>query len=58
MVNFKDLDGDEPTPAEAARIAAHVYGNRDYLWPKDMPSVYNGHSIDNIIKNFGVNPDI
>lgn len=23
-----------------------------------MPSVYNGHSMDNIIKNFGVNPDI
>lgn len=28
-------------------------GKRHYLFP----SVYNGHSIDNIIKNFGVNPD-
>ena len=34
-----------------------VNGNRHYLSPKDLPSVYNGHSIDNIIKNFGVNPD-
>ena len=25
--------------------------------PKDQPSVYNGHSIDIIIKNFAVNPD-
>ena len=34
-----------------------VNGIRHYLFPKDLPSVYNGHSIDNIIKNFGVNPD-
>mgnify|MGYP000655238197 FL=1 len=32
-------------------------GKRHYLVPTDFPSVYNGHSIDNIIKNFGVNPD-
>lgn len=38
-------------------IMPDVNGNRHYLWPKDLPSVYNGHSIDNIIKNFGVNPD-
>ncbi len=83
-IRFIDPDGKEPTPAETARIAAHVYGdkkdnilrtdplnilqnsspvmpdvngNRHYLYPKDVPSVYNGHSIDNIIKNFGINPD-
>jgi len=38
-------------------VMPDVNGNRPYLWPKDFPSVYNGHSIDNIIKNFGVNPD-
>ena len=31
LVKFIDLGGDEPTPAEAARIAVHVYGNRHYL---------------------------
>ena len=34
----------------------NVNGNRHYLLPMDRPSVINGHSIDNIIKNFGVNP--
>ena len=38
-------------------IMPDVNGNRHYLWPKDLSSVFNGHSIDNIIKNFGVNPD-
>lgn len=38
-------------------VMPDVNGNRHYLYPKDVPSVYNGHSIDNIIKNFGVNPD-
>ena len=38
-------------------IMPDVNGNRNYLLPKDLPSTYNGHSIDNIIKNFGVNPD-
>lgn len=39
-------------------IMPDVNGNRNYLFPKDLPSTYNGHSIDNIIKNFGVtNPD-
>ena len=33
-----------------------VNGKRHYLFPVDLPSVINGHSIDNIIKNFGVNP--
>lgn len=32
-------------------------GRRHYLTPKDMPSVYNGHSMDNVLKNFGVNPN-
>ena len=35
-----------------------VNGKRHYLWPKDIPSIYNGHSIDNVLKNFGVsNPN-
>ncbi len=39
-------------------IMPDVNGNRNYLFPKDLPSTYNGHSVDNIIKNFGVkNPD-
>ena len=38
-------------------VMPDVNGNKHYLWPKDLPSVYNGHSIDNILKNFGVNPD-
>jgi len=39
-------------------IMPDVNGNRNYLRPKDLPSIYNGHSIDNIIKNFGVsNPN-
>ncbi len=39
-------------------IMPDVNGKRHYLWPKDLPSTYNGHSINNIIKNFGVkNPD-
>jgi len=35
-----------------------VNGNRHYLMPTDASSIYNGHSIDNVLKNFGVNnPD-
>ena len=34
-----------------------VNGNRHYLLPRDFQSVYNGHSVNNIIKNFGVDPD-
>ena len=38
-------------------IMPDVNGNRHYLKPTDASSIYNGHSIDNIIKNFGVNPN-
>lgn len=35
-----------------------VNGNRHYLMPTDAPSIYNGHSMDNILKNFGIrNPN-
>ena len=34
-----------------------VNGNRHYLLPRDFQSVCNGHSVNNIIKNFGVDPD-
>ena len=35
-----------------------VNGNRYYLIPTDASSIYNGHSMDNILKNFGVkNPN-
>lgn len=32
-------------------------GKRHYLVPTDFPSIYNGHSMDNVLKNFGVKPD-
>ncbi|WP_044173783.1 RHS repeat domain-containing protein [Flectobacillus major] len=35
-------------------IMPDVNGRRHYLWPKDLPSTYNGHSMDNILKNFGI----
>ena len=38
-------------------IMSDVNGNRHYLCPIDLQSVYNGHSMTNILKNFGVNPD-
>ncbi|WCM40791.1 hypothetical protein MG290_07340 [Flavobacterium sp. CBA20B-1] len=34
-----------------------VNGNRHNLAPTDKSSIYNGHSMDNVLKNFGVNPD-
>ena len=39
-------------------IMPDVNGNRYYLSPKDLPSQYNGHSMDNVLKNFGVNNPI
>ena len=33
----------------------NVNGVKHYLMPKDFSSVIDGHSIDNILKNFGVN---
>ena len=29
-----------------------VNGKRHYLTPTDAPSIYNGHSMDNVLKNF------
>jgi RHS repeat-associated protein len=41
------------------KIMPDVNGNRHYLLPKDLPSVYNGHSMDNVLKNFGIkNSDV
>jgi hypothetical protein len=31
-----------------------VKGKRHYLWPTDVYSIYNGHSMDNVLKNFGI----
>jgi RHS repeat-associated protein len=31
-----------------------VNGKRHYLLPTDRSSIYNGHSMDNVLKNFGV----
>ncbi|MBO4849590.1 MAG: hypothetical protein J5529_01675 [Prevotella sp.] len=36
------------------KLMPDVNGNKHYLWPKDFKSLYNGQSIDNILKNFGV----
>ncbi len=33
-----------------------VNGNRHILTPTDLPSIYNGHSMDNVLKNFSVDP--
>jgi RHS repeat-associated protein len=33
-----------------------VNGTRHYLKPSDLSSVYNGHSIDNVLKNFDIDP--
>lgn len=32
-------------------------GTRHYLEPTDLESIYNGHSINSVLKCFGVNPD-
>jgi len=44
------------TQRTAVPAVPDVNGKRYYLYPMDISSVINGHSIDNIIKNFGVNP--
>jgi RHS repeat-associated protein len=36
-------------------VLPDVNGNRHYLLPTDASSIYNGHSMDNVLKNFGVN---
>lgn len=35
-------------------IMPNVNGNRNYLIPTDASSIYNGHSMNNVLKNFGV----
>ena len=61
-IKLVDTDGKRPKPSEAARMAAHIYGdnlphvdgNMHFLLPKDWSSVYNGHSMDNILKCYGI----
>jgi hypothetical protein len=38
--------------------APDVNGTRHYLIPKDWPSIYNGHSMDNVLKSFEINPSL
>ena len=38
------------------RIMPDVNGKRIYLLPKDCGSVVNGHSINSVLRSFGVNP--
>ena len=51
-------------PLNAAQNASpsdalpNVDGARHYLIPKDLPSIYNGHSIDNVLKSFEINPSL
>uniref|UniRef100_UPI0023F47F30 RHS repeat-associated core domain-containing protein n=1 Tax=Chryseobacterium sp. TaxID=1871047 RepID=UPI0023F47F30 len=33
-----------------------VNGKRHTVWPTSASSVYNGHSMDNMLKEFGINP--
>jgi hypothetical protein len=35
-----------------------VNGTRHYLIPRDVPSLYNGHSMDNVLKSFEINPSL
>ncbi len=35
-------------------VMPDVNGNRHYLIPKDGASIINGHSMDNVLKNFGI----
>ncbi len=39
---------------DACTIMPNVNGNRNYLVPTDGSSIYNGHSMNNVLKNFGV----
>lgn len=32
----------------------NVNGKRHYLIPTDGSSIYNGHSMNNVLKNFGI----
>ena len=38
-------------------IMPSVNGNRHYLWPQDIQSIFDGHSIDSILKSFDVDPN-
>lgn len=42
------------TAQDASPIMPNVNGNRIYLIPTDASSIYNGHSMNNVLKNFGV----
>jgi hypothetical protein len=35
-----------------------VNGTRHYVLPTDKPSIYNGHSMDNMLKSFEINPSL
>jgi hypothetical protein len=35
-----------------------VNGTRHYLIPRDFPSFYNGHSMDNVLKSLEINPSL
>jgi hypothetical protein len=51
-------------PLNAAQNASpydalpNVDGTRHYVIPKDLPSIYNGHSMDNMLKSFEINPSL
>lgn len=42
------------TAQDLSPIMPNVNGNRNYLVPTDGSSIYNGHSMNNVLKNFGV----
>lgn len=53
-VVFFDPNGEEPTPAEAARMAAHVYGNMDNAILTGGWQVSNRDFGINLIDNYGL----
>jgi hypothetical protein len=42
---------------DTSPLMPDVDGKRHYLIPTDFSSVYNGHSMDNVLKNFDIDPE-
>jgi RHS repeat-associated protein len=48
------LNSIQNSPNGLGLVMPDVNGKRHYLTPTDSPSIFNGHSMDNVLKNFGV----
>lgn len=38
------------------RLTAPANGKMKNIFPKNLDSIYNGHSIDNVLRCFDINP--